>query len=171
MIGEAKSIAKLRERWKMAYGIQAISKVIADEVRATLSAPRYGHPAQVATATGYGPCRLCLQHFTAGVDRRILFTYDAFEGQEALPLPGPIFIHEHACARYPESADFPEHLGKHRLTLEAYAPGRVLCRVAYHREGPVAPLLEELFADTAVAFVHVRDTSAGCYDLTVKRRA
>lgn len=153
------------------YGIQAISQTTADEVRKTLKAPRYGHPAQVAEATGYGPCRLCLQHFRVGEDRRILFTYDAFEGQEPLPLPGPIFIHERDCPRYAESAGFPEHLGKHPLTLEAYAPGRVLRRVAYHREGAVGPLLDELFADPAVAMVQVRDTSAGCYDLTVRRNA
>ncbi len=149
--------------------IQAISQATADEVRATLTAPRYGHPAQVATATGYGPCRLCLEHFRVGEERRILFTYDAFEGQESLPLPGPIFIHEQDCPRYPEGAGFPEHLGQHPLTLEAYAPGRQLRGVAYHREGAVTPLLDELFADAAVSLVHIRDTGAGCYDLTVKR--
>lgn len=152
------------------YGIQAISQTTADEVRATLRAPRYGHPAQVATATGYGPCRLCLKHFAVGVDRRILFTYDAFEGQEALPQPGPIFIHEGPCERYPEDAGFPEHLGKNPLTLEAYAPGRVLRRVIYHRDGAVAPRLDELFADPSVALVHICDTGAGCYDLTVRRQ-
>ena len=92
------------------FRVVAILDAIADSVRAELVAPVYGHPAYAEVARGYGPCRLCLRTFTVGADRRILFTYDSFQDKEALPLPGPVYIHEVACERYPEDGGFPEDL-------------------------------------------------------------
>jgi hypothetical protein len=98
------------------YRILALPESVAREVRETGRSPRYGHATHAEVATGYGPCRLCLQFFRKGEERRILFTYDSFADTESLPLPGPVFIHESPCARYPEDAGFPQHLGRHRLT-------------------------------------------------------
>jgi hypothetical protein len=47
-----------------AYHVIAVPETLAQEVRETLKAPRYGHPAHVERATGYGPCRLCLRCFS-----------------------------------------------------------------------------------------------------------
>src|SRR5260370_40846694 len=71
------------------YRVVAIPDAVAEKVRATGVSPRYGHPAHAEVAKGYGPCRQCLRDFAVGQERRILFTYDAFTGAEALPLPGP----------------------------------------------------------------------------------
>lgn len=106
------------------YRVLAIPESTAEAVRSTLASPQYGHPAHVELAQGYGPCRLCLRFFAVGQERRILFTYDPFEETGASPLPGPVFIHETACDRYPE-----------------------------------------------VAYLHVRDTEAGCFDLRIERAA
>lgn len=43
------------------YRVHGIPLAVATTVRDTLRAPQYGHPAPVEVATGYGPCRLCLQ--------------------------------------------------------------------------------------------------------------
>jgi len=59
-----------------AYHVIAIPETLAQDVREPLKAPRYGHPAHVELAAGYGPCRLCLQKFREGEEDRILFTYD-----------------------------------------------------------------------------------------------
>lgn len=151
------------------YRVLALSEAVAREVRETGRSPKYGHPAPAEVAAGYGPCRLCLQFFRKGEERRILFTYDAFEGHESLPLPGPVYIHESACERYPEDGGFPAHLGRHRLTLHAYARGRVLRAEEHVDDGVVEPVLERLLERDDVDYVHVRDTSAGCYDLRLER--
>src|SRR5687768_18434287 len=104
----------------------AVTTALADKVRRTRVSPGYGHPAFSEVATGYGPCRHCLRTFEVGVDRRILFTLDPFHGIESLPLPGPVFIHEDECERYPEDGGFPADLLPHAVTLEAYARGRTL---------------------------------------------
>ena len=147
----------------------AIPSEIAGEVRTTSQAPVYGHPVTASLATGYGPCRHCLREFEIGRENRILFTYDAFHGIEPLPLPGPVFIHEEACARYDESAGFPEPARTHPLTLVAYGKGRIHRDEHHVTDGKVEPLLERLLSRDDVDYVHVRDTDAGCYDFRIER--
>jgi hypothetical protein len=151
------------------YRVVAVKDPIAAAVRRTLRSPGYGHPAHTEIATGHGPCRQCLNNFVVGTERRILFTYDPFNGKEALPLPGPVFIHERDCRRYPENGGFPEHLLSQRLTLNAYARGRRLIAQRYVSNGVVEPALRDLLLDRDVSYIHVRDTRAGCYDFCIER--
>ncbi|HEX9309778.1 MAG TPA: DUF1203 domain-containing protein [Gemmatimonadaceae bacterium] len=151
------------------YRVVALGDRVADAVRKTLRSPGYGHPAHTELATGYGPCRQCLRKFAVGSDRRILFTYDAFHGKEELPLPGPVFIHERYCERYPEDEGFPVDMLAHRLTLNAYASGRRLVAQKYVSNGLVDPELQRLLAHSDVAYIHVRDTDAGCYDFCIEK--
>jgi hypothetical protein len=158
-----------RKRAMTSYRIVAMPTAIAEKVRATLSSPGYGHPAHTEVATGYGPCRHCLRTFRVGEERRTLFTYDPFYGLEELPLPGPVFIHDGPCERYPEDGGFPSDLRAHPLTLNAYGRGRRLRAQEYVTDGDVETALDRLLARPDVDYVHVRDTSAGCYDLRVER--
>ncbi|MFL5594275.1 MAG: DUF1203 domain-containing protein [Gemmatimonadaceae bacterium] len=151
------------------YRVVALENSIADAVRTTLRSPGYGHPAHTEVATGYGPCRQCLRTFSIGSDRRILFTYDSFHGREDLPLPGPVFIHEHECQRYSEDAGFPSDMLSHRLTFNAYAAGRRLIAQRRVANGVIEPELNQLLSDADVAYIHVRDTDAGCYDFCIER--
>lgn len=151
------------------YRIIAIPDAIAQAVRTTRLSPQYGHPAHSEVASGYGPCRQCLRTFTVGEERRILFTYDPFAGTEPLPLPGPVFIHESACERYPECAGFPEDMRSHALTLNAYRRGRRLVAQEYVADGCVEPVIERLLASPDVDYIHVRDTEAGCFDFRIER--
>jgi hypothetical protein len=151
------------------YRVVAIGDRIANAVRQTLRSPGYGHPAHSEVATGYGPCRQCLKTFAVGAERRILFTYDSFYGRESFPLPGPVFIHEHDCERYPEDAGFPVDMLTHRLTLNAYGTGRRLVAQRYVSNGVVEPELQRLLEDRDVAYIQVRDTDAGCYDFSIER--
>lgn len=147
----------------------AIPTTVAERVRATGQSPGYGHPAYTEVAAGYGPCRHCLRTFAIGAERRALFTYDPFHDLEPLPLPGPVFIHADACARFPEASGFPEDLRSHPLTLVAYGDERRVLEEVPITDGNVEPSLERLFAASEVRYVHVRDRSAGCYDLRVER--
>ena len=151
------------------YRVVAIPEAVARQVRTTGRSTQYSHPAHAEVATGYGPCRHCLRFFEKGRERRILFTYDPFDGTESLPLPGPVFIHESSCERYPEDAGFPGHLASHRLTLNAYGRGRRLLAQEYVADGRVEPVIQRLLLEPRVAYVHVRDTAAGCYDLRIER--
>jgi Protein of unknown function (DUF1203) len=149
--------------------VVAISTEIADAVRRTHKDPHYGHPAHTKVAGEGAPCRHCLRIIAAGSDRATLFTYDAFEGIEALPLPGPVYIHAEACDRYPENDGFPPALRNSPRTLNAYAKGRRLVAAEYAANGDLEAEIEKLFARPDVDYIHVRSTSAGCYTFRIER--
>jgi hypothetical protein len=151
------------------YRVVAVGSPVTDVVRRTLRAPGYGHPAHTEVAAGYGPCRQCLRDFAVGQERRILFTYDPFNQQEKLPLPGPVFIHQTECELYPEAAGFPADLRARPLTLNAYGAGRRLVAQKYVSGEDIDPQIEQLLQDGEVSYIHVRDTVAGCYDFRIER--
>ena len=141
---------------------------VAAEVRRTLKAPGYGHPAHVEVAAGYGPCRACLRTFREGAEERVLFTWDAFAGVDGYPSPGPVFIHRHACETW--SGDgFPPELRPLPLMLEGYGAGRWLVAREPVRDGRVEDAADRLFAHPAVSYVHVRNAEAGCYVARLER--
>ena len=152
------------------YRIIAIPPKVADKVRATGKAPGYGHPAHVEIATGYGPCRLCLQTFRIGEESRILFTYDPFFGIEAIPLPGPVFIHAHRCERYPEHGGYPKEMMAHAAVLNAYAKGQnLVARVIVDANDGHEAKVREVLNRSDVDYIEVRDREAGCFDFRVER--
>jgi hypothetical protein len=152
------------------YKVVALSKELADQVRKTLKAPDYGHPAHTEVAGGYGPCRECLRTFHVGEEKRILFTYNPFRNVEKVPLPGPIFIHEQSCEPYPENAGFPSDLLDHAAVFNAYANGQKLVqRTFLSADEDKATALDELFHRPDVDYVEVRDGEAGCFDFRAER--
>lgn len=146
--------------------VVAISSEVADGVRTAQKDPHYGFPAYTETIKEAAPCRHCLDRIVAG-EKATLFTYDAFAGQENLPLPGPVYVHAESCRRYPEDAGYPVAL-RNRRTLNAYARGRRLVAQEYV-DGDVEATLQRLFARQDVDYVHVRSTDAGCFTFRIER--
>ena len=156
------------------FRVIAMSEALADEVRATLKAPGYGHPAHVEEAAGPWPCRVCLERKAPAPERRerrILFNYDAFHGVEELPLPGPVYVHEKPCERYREDAGFPDDFRRVPLTFNAYGKGRVLRAQEPVTDGHVEPTIAALLARPDVDYLHVRHRTAGCYLARIERAA
>jgi hypothetical protein len=146
-----------------------IPPALAESARRDRTSPQYGHPAHVERATGYGPCRLCLDTFRVGEDERLLFTYNPFAELDAYPSPGPIFVHAAGCAPFDAAEGFPAALRTLPLTLEGYAPGRWLVARERVEGGDVEGAAARLFAHAAVTYVHVRNTEAGCYIARLER--
>jgi|SRR5579872_1900586 len=149
--------------------VVALPTEVANEVRSTLKAPKYGFPAHVETATDAAPCRHCLKTFVAGKDQRILFTYDRFAGIESLPQPGPVYIHADNCERYDGGAGFPEELRNSPRTLEAYAHGRKLIASEYIADGKYEDAIARLFGNPEAAYIQVNSTTAGCFTFRIER--
>lgn len=154
----------------MRYRVMAIPEEVSREVRETMRAPGYGHPAHVEPAAGYGPCRSCLRRFREGEEERVLFTYDAFAGVDAYPSPGPVFIHRDDCGRW-DGEGFPPELRGLPLTLEGYGADRWLVARERVADGRVDEAVARVLADPAVAYAHVRNSEAGCYIARVERVA
>jgi hypothetical protein len=146
-----------------------IPTAVADEARATLKSPQYGHPAHREIATGYGPCRVCLRTFEIGREERLLFTYQPFGEPGSLPAPGPIYIHAEACTPY-NGDDLPPDFRALPLVVEGYRSGSEL--VAQERVGQGDPeaILRRVFEDAGAQYAHIRNGEAGCFMARVERR-
>lgn len=144
------------------FHFSGIDDDIATEVRRTMRAPGYGHPAHREIARGYGPCRVCLRTFEVGKDERILFTYQPFREAGSLPAPGPIFIHADACTRY-DAATLPADFLALPLVFEGYRTGGRL--VAQERVGDTKAedVLGRIFDEHSADYVHIRNGEAGCF--------
>jgi hypothetical protein len=167
---EAARAASLYFRGMYRYRIQGIPESIAGAARATMRSPQYGHPAHVEVATGYGPCRLCLQTFTVGTDERLLFTYQPFTDSDALPAPGPVFIHREPCGRYDEVV-LPDALRSLPLVVEGYGAGGAL--LVQRRVGAASfePWLNEVLTHPGTHYAHLRNAEAGCFIARIDRDA
>lgn len=146
----------------MNFKIQPIGAEIAEQVRRTMVSPQYKSlAAAVSVANGYGPCRSCLRVFDQGVDRRLFFTYNAFDGFSSLPDPGPVFIHADGCEAF-EGA-FPEDILDLPVYFEAFGDeSRMIEREKMDR-GRVVEQVAGLLSLPGVRFVNIRNAEAGCY--------
>jgi hypothetical protein len=151
------------------YRIQGIPDPIATAAKESMKSPQYGHPVHAEMATGYGPCRLCLQTFQVGADQRLLFTYQPFTDPAALPAPGPVFIHRAPCQRY-DGPELPAALRALPLALEGYGASGVLFVQRRVGLSPFETVLEGVFDLADVQYAHLRNAEAGCFIARVDRR-
>ena len=133
-----------------------------------MKSPQYGHPIHAEMATGYGPCRLCLQTFEVGADERLLFTFQPFTDPAALPAPGPVFIHRARCERY-DGAELPAALRPLPLALEGYGASGVLLVQRRVGASPFEVVLEGVFEPPTVQYAHLRNAEAGCFIARIDR--
>jgi hypothetical protein len=150
------------------FRIAGIPDTVAGTVRTSLASPQYGHPAHVELAAGYGPCRSCLRTFREGDEERVLFTYQPFSDPDALPAPGPVFLHREPCARY-EGAGLPEDLRRLPLAVESYGGGGGVLGQERVRDRPVETVLERMLSEPGVRYAHLRNAEAGCFIARVDR--
>jgi hypothetical protein len=154
----------------MRYKTVAISADIVEQTRKSLKSPQYGHPAYVKIATGYGPCRSCLQVFNEGKEERIMFTFDPFADKHTLPSPGPVFIHREPCIRYDEES-FPESLRSLPLTLEGLRTDGLPVARQPVSSAELDETIDRIFAEPGVEYIHVRNSEAGCFIARLERLA
>jgi hypothetical protein len=150
------------------YHILGLSDELTREVRRTLRAPGYGHPVVREMAGGTGPCRACLEQFKVGEEERLLFTYRPPSGNGTMGAPGPVFIHASDCRQFRDSG-FPPGLRSLPLLLEAWAGGNRILAARAATGTAIEGVLEELFADPEVDYLHVRHGEAGCHIARIGR--
>ena len=147
----------------MAFRIVPMDTAVADQVRSTMRAPDYDHPAWSEVPVEPAPCRVCLDVIEPGVEPLVAFTYDPIRDTEDLPLPGPVFVHARSCAPYTDTATYPARLGRSGLLLNCYGRGRRLVHAERIAHADAGTTLGELLARPDVDYVHVRSATAGCY--------
>ena len=144
------------------FRIVPIGAEVASRARREHRSPQYGHPATVELATGYGPCRQCLRTFRVGEEARLLFTYDPVPHGRGLPQPGPIFIHEAACAAFAGDG-VPADLRGLPLFLEGFGRGTWQVRRQPADAGSIEADIAAMLRDRTIELLQIRNAEAGCF--------
>ncbi|MFJ2827350.1 DUF1203 domain-containing protein [Streptomyces sp. NPDC087263] len=136
----------------------------------------------VTDPEGGAPLRCCLRHSRTG-ERIVLVAYAplrrwaAETGAEPGPYDecGPVFVHAEECDGQTSGPGYPTELHGARRVLRAYdAQGHILggtlIEIPKERATEVDRALRDVFADPAVALVHVRAVEFGCFMVEIHRR-
>jgi hypothetical protein len=150
------------------FVVRALPEEVAAYVREHGRDPLWGHAAVTQTASGFGPCRLCLRTFREGRESRTLFTYDSYASVAEFPQPGPVYIHADECEAY-AGEGFPPELRAVNLTFEGVAVGPRVIALERMLGAEAEDAIARLLADPDVEFVNVRNTEAGCFVARVER--
>ncbi|MFD6425795.1 DUF1203 domain-containing protein [Streptomyces sp. NPDC060198] len=161
------------------YEVHAIAPATLDRLRLQDDAGQ----ARKATTDpeGGAPLRCCLRRSEAG-ERIVLVSYAPLRrwaqetGAEPGPYDecGPVFVHAEDCGGPASGSGYPAPLHGPRRVLRAYdARGHILggrlVELPRERAAEMDHALREVFADPAVAVVHVRAVEFGCFMAEVRR--
>lgn len=131
----------------------------------------FGHRLSVSISTenDTGPCRSCLTVISTG-EERLLFSYAPNDYDHPYNEVGPVFIHEKECKPYAEHHEFPRELRTRRpLVLRCYSDDGTLVGGELVGQRPVEEVIETLFGDAQVKYLHARTATVGCYIARIER--
>ena len=125
----------------------------------------FGNALEAAVQSG--PCRHCLRYALPG-ERLVLAAYSPFAVQNPYRESGPVFIHADGCARY-AGPGLPPDFAMRPVALRAYDAAQTIVHGEVVVDGTTERRVAGLLSDPAVAFVHVRSLTHGCYLFRIDR--
>ena len=155
--------------YRMKFKVLPISRETVDRLKRTMN-DGHGH---TLTYTSPGrrmnPCRFCLADTDPG-QRHLLAAYSPFPAnRNPYAEVGPIYVHEH-CEAYSDLHVFPPDIKKRKyLQVRGYNDQDELIAADITEGAVVEDLIETIFGNSEVAYVHVRQGQTGCYLLRVER--
>jgi hypothetical protein len=121
---------------------------------------------------GGWPLRCCLQESMPG-DRLAIIAWSPFDWSGPYRETGPVVVHVEACPAAPGVLTrLPDALDARPMVLRPYSHDhRIIYELVAHLPtgGGVGSAAERLLEDPAVAEVHGRNWTGGCYAFTARR--
>jgi hypothetical protein len=150
-----------------ALRIISVSEATAERVR-SLMRDDYGNDLVVQDGEG-APCRVCLRYGKAG-ERVILLSYRPFDKPGTYQEVGPIFVHADPCENHASDSGFPKDFLDRPLILRPYdAEDRIQDSQVFTEPGEAQAMAARMLENPAVAYVHARSRSRGCYLFRIER--
>jgi hypothetical protein len=140
----------------------------AQRVRASMR-DEFGNRLVPQISDGSGPCRHCLRYATPG-DPLLLFSYKPFETPSPYQEVGPVFLHADGCERFPSDGGFPADFSQRPLVLRPYdSADNIQNSQVLADAGDAESAARALLANPAVAYVHARSRTRGCFMFRIER--
>ena len=127
-----------------------------------------GAPRCVAAAQPGFPSRGSLADAAPG-ERLILLNFEHQPARSPYRASGPIFVREAARQAAPAIGEVPESLRLRLLSVRAYDAEDLIAEAEVAEGRDLDALIGRLFANDAVAYLHVHYARRGCYAARIDR--
>jgi len=114
------------------------------------------------------PCRISLEDAPVGAEL-LLLPYEHHAAGSPYRASGPIFVRRGAVRRELEPGELPPYVTRRLISLRAYDRAAMMIEASVLDGTAVGDALDELFADRAVAYVHLHNAKRGCYSCRASR--
>ncbi len=128
----------------------------------------HGAERRVATESPGFPCRASLVDAELG-EELLLLPYLHQPGHSPYRASGPIFVRRQARQRVLAVGEVPPYVTRRLISLRAYDEAHRMVGAEVCEGTRVAEVIERLFADPAVAYLHLHNARQGCFSCAVRR--
>jgi Protein of unknown function (DUF1203) len=122
----------------------------------------------VATEDTGFPCRVSLVDAAAG-EELLLLPFAHQPADSPYRSSGPIFVRKAARQAVLPPGVVPPYVSRRLISLRAYDSAHLMVQADVHEGSAVADAIERVFADPAVAYIHLHNARRGCFSCRVRR--
>jgi hypothetical protein len=119
------------------------------------------------SAPGF-PCRVSLEDAPVGAEL-LLLPYEHHPARSPYRSSGPIFVCRDAKRSDLPPGEVPPYVTRRLMSLRAYDASAMMIDAAVCEGAEVAVVLDGLFADGAVDYVHLHNAKRGCFSCVASR--
>jgi hypothetical protein len=117
--------------------------------------------------TGF-PCRISLEDAAVG-DELLLLHYLHHSVESPYRASGPIYIRRGQTQRVLAPGLIPDYVARRIMSVRAYDSEHMMIAAHVSEGSAVGGILEQLFTDSAVAYVHLHNAKQGCFSCLARR--
>lgn len=122
---------------------------------------------KVDAKPGY-PCRVSLEDAEIG-EEVILLPYEFHKTNSPYKSRGPIFVRKGVTTKVLKNNEIPIMLNHRLLSFRGYDKDGFM-KVAITEKGEnVHHVIEQIFANMEIEYIHIHNSSPGCYNCEVRR--
>ena len=114
------------------------------------------------------PCRVSLEDAAVG-DELLLLHYLHHSVESPYRASGPILIGRGQIQRVLAPGLIPDYVARRIMSVRAYDSAHMMIAAHVSDGVDVAGVLEQLFTDSAVAYVHLHNAKQGCFSCLARR--
>jgi hypothetical protein len=114
------------------------------------------------------PCRVSLADAEVG-ETVLLVPFVHHDVSSPYRGSGPIFVRMGATTATPEVNEVPPMFRHRRLSIRAYDAGAMMVAAEVAQGSELETVIERLFANDEVSYLHVHNAGPGCYACRVAR--
>ena len=128
----------------------------------------HGAILMTANATPGFPCRVSLEDAAAG-EEVLLLPYRHHATNSPYQATGPIYVRSNAKTAAPAINEIPFMLTHRLLSLRGYDQNGMMQQAMVTEGTGLHETLHHFFSNPSVAYVHIHNAKAGCYNCVAER--